>query len=109
MVTIRSGPTVPISNWSAGNRSVKLWGASSCAGPMASRSMATEHPTKCHPFTTMGWRHRAEKRPVLVGTIRSDRVVRKDFEADDRLPLSCMREVLPPRRVAQARQQPNGN
>ena len=28
---------------------------------------------------------------MVVGTIRSDRVVRKDLEADDRLPLSCPR------------------
>ena len=92
-----------------GNCSVRPWGSTSCAGPAASRSMATGHPTKCHPFTSMAWRPRAEKRPVVVGTIQSDRVMRKDFAADDHLPLSCPQEVLPQRRVAQARQQPKGN
>ena len=70
---------------------------------------AEQAPEKCHPFPSMGWRHRVEKRPVVVGTIRSDPVVCKDFAADDHLPLSYPREVLVPRRVVQARQQPNGN
>ena len=94
---------------STGNRSVRPWGSTYCAGPTASRSMATGHRTKCHPFTSMGSRNRVEKRPVVVGTIVADRGVYKDFAADDHLALSCSREVLPPRRVAQARQQPNGN
>ena len=70
--------------------------------------MATGHPTKCHPFTSMGSTYRVEKRPVVVRTIRLDRVVCKDFAADDHLPLSSLRQVLSPRRVAQARQQTNG-
>ena len=45
---------------------------------------------------------------MVVGTIRLDRVVRKDFAPDDHLPLSDPREVLLPRRVVQARQQPKG-
>ena len=56
----------------------------------------------------MGWRHKAEERLVVVGTIRSDRVVRKDFEADDRLPLSCPWEVLPPQRGLKPDSNPTG-
>ena len=40
-----------------GNCSAKPWGSTSCAEPTASRSMAPGHPTKCYPFTSMGWRH----------------------------------------------------
>ena len=34
-----------------------------------SRSNGDPAPAKCHPFTSMGWRHRADMRPMLSGRI----------------------------------------
>ena len=101
---------VRVAIWAYGavrNCSAKPWGSTPCTGPRASRSMAIRHPTNCHPFTSMGWRPSGRANvghfqcslttgPVVVGTIRSDRVVIKDFATDDYLPLSCPREVLAP-------------